>query len=316
MKIRTIPAAFAALLLICAMPAYAQVYNDFLSRQLSAYAEQPSVQIGTISAVEYSIEVQDMLIGSSAEIPTAQNAEKQIKNRGEAIQEILSIAECEALVERYYRMQAFDPQPALDSFERIRERLLMSFDEELFERYLEHAKLISVLYVYAGNRQCKKYDKLIQDEVLGFFTQVGKIAGTKTQTAALYVRYADYLYIKIGLPKYRFSITSALPVLYRKALMLDPDNIEATVKLACWHIFPTDVSTMNYNSYIELQENYIESLSVVDRFNAYLLYSTYYMRKYESDKGRAYLQKAAALFPDHVLLSHIYKNYRNGKFSL
>ena len=139
---------------------------------------------------------------------------------------------------------------------------------------------------------------------------------TKAQTAALYVRYADYLYTKIALPENTFKIVSALPVLYRKALMLDPDNTEAAVKLACWHIFPADVSTLNYNSFIEAQEEYLEMLSDADRFNAYVLYSSYYMKKYDSDKGRAYLQKAAALFPGHALLSHILENYRQGIFSL
>jgi len=40
------------------------------------------------------------------------------------------------------------------------------------------------------------------------------------------------------------------------------------------------------------------------------------MKKYESGKGSAYLQKAATLFPDHMLLSHVRKNYEKGVFSL
>ena len=268
--------------------------------------------------------------GFNAEIPAAQYAplpQEQTQMEMTAAvsyaqapaQGVLSIADCEALIEQYYQMQSFDPQPLLDSFDRIRESLSTSFETEQLDLYFEHAKLISMLYVYEGNRQCGKYDILIQHEAQGFLRQAGKLTGkhagcTKEQMSTLYMRYADYLYTKIGLPKNTFTIASALPVLYRKALMLAPGNIEAAVKLACWHIFPADVSTMNYNSYIESKEEYIEWLSAADRFNAYLLYSIYYMKKYESDKGRAYLQKAAALFPNCVLLSHIYENYRQGKF--
>lgn len=236
-----------------------------------------------------------------------------------AARPVFSAADCEALVEQYYRMQPVEPQPLLDSFDRVREALLAAFDAEQLDRYFAHAKLISMLYVYEGNRQCRKYDRIIEAEAPGFLKQAGTFTGTgitKAQTAALYVRYADYLYTKIALPENTFKIVSALPVLYRKALLLDPDNTEAAVKLACWHIFPADVSTLNYNSFIEAQEEYLEMLSDADRFNAYVLYSSYYMKKYDSDKGRAYLHKAAALFPGHALLSHILENYRQGIFSL
>ena len=266
------------------------------------------------------------------EIPAAQNAplpQEQTQTEMTAavsqaqapVQGILSIADCKALEEQYYRMQSFDPQPLLDSFDRIRESLNAAFEMEQLDLYFEHAKLISMLYVYEGNRQCGKYDTLIQGEAQDFLRQAEKLTGKhagfiRDQMSDLSMRYANYLYTKIGVPKNTFAIASAVPVLYRKALMLNPGNIEAAVKLACWHIFPADVTTGNYNSYIESQEEYLEELSAADRFNAYLLYSIYYMKKYESAKGRAYLQKAAALFPNHVLLLRVYENYRNGIFSL
>ena len=267
------------------------------------------------------------------EIPAAQNAplpQEQtqteipvaVSQAQAPVQNILSIADCKALEEQYYRMQSFDPQLLLDSFDRIREALNTSVEDvELLDLYFEHAKLISMLYVYEGNRQCGKYDTLIQGEAQDFLRQAEKLtrkhAGfTREQMSALFMRYANYLYTKIGVPKNTFAIASAVPVLYRKALMLNPGNTEAAVKLACWHIFPADVTTGNYNSYIESQEEYLEGLSAADRFNAYLLYSIYSMKKYESAKGRAYLQKAASLFPNHVLLLRVYENYRKGIFSL
>ena len=272
-------------------------------------------------------------VSAYTEIPAAQNAplpQEQtqtemtvaVSQAQVSIQGILSIADCKALEEQYYRMQPFDPQPLLDSFDRIREALNTSFeDAEQLNLYFEHAKLISMLYVYEGNRQCRKYDTLIQGEAQSFLKQAEKLTGkhagfTRYQMSDLAMRYANYLYTKIGVPKNTFAIASAVPVLYRKALMLNPGNTEAAVKLACWHIFPADVTTGNYNSYIESEEEYLEELSATDRFNAYLLYSIYYMKKYESTKGRAYLQKAASLFPNHVLLLRVYENYRKGIFSL
>lgn len=270
-----------------------------------AYTESPAAQNAPLPQEQTQTEM------------TAAVSQAQV-----SIQGMLSIADCKALEEQYYRMQAFDPQLLLDSFDRIREALTASFeDAEQLNLYFEHAKLISMLYVYEGNRQCGKYDTLIQGEAQGFLRQAEKLTGkhagfTREQMSALSMRYANYLYTKIGVPKNTFAIASAVPVVYRKALMLNPGNIEAAIKLACWHIFPADVTTGNYNSYIESQEEYIEELSTADRFNAYLLYSIYYMKKYESAKGRAYLQKAASLFPNHVLLLRVYENYRKGIFSL
>ena len=114
------------------------------------------------------------------EIPAAQNAplpQEQTQTEMTAavsqaqapVQGILSIADCKALEEQYYRMQSFDPQLLLDSFDRIREALNTSFeDAEQLNLYFEHAKLISMLYVYEGNRQCGKYDTLIQGEAQDF----------------------------------------------------------------------------------------------------------------------------------------------------
>ena len=184
------------------------------------------------------------------EIPAAQNTplpQEQTQTEMTAavsqaqvsIQGILSIADCKALEEQYYRMQSFDPQLLLDSFDRIREALNTSFEDAgLLDLYFEHAKLISMLYVYEGNRQCGKYDTLIQGEAQDFLRQAEKLtrkhAGfTREQMSALFMRYANYLYTKIGVPKNTFAIASAVPVLYRKALMLNPGNIEAAVKLAC-----------------------------------------------------------------------------------
>ncbi|MGP1454274.1 MAG: hypothetical protein ACTTJ7_00705 [Treponema sp.] len=235
--------------------------------------------------------------------------------------EPLSIDECEAQLEQYYRSTTIDRRRLFTSFEQAHAALSASdTDGEQLMRYLAYAKLISVLYLYGGDRQCKKYLAAIDEQVLTFFNQTvqhrKEAKLTNVQVSALYLRYADYLYTKLALQDQVNGIAAALPVLYRKALLLNPDNTEALVKLACWHIFPADKTTTNYNSFIESQEAYLEELNPADQCTAYMMYSMYYMKKYNSQKGREYLAKAAALFPNHIVLLYLYDNYKKGIFTL
>lgn len=230
---------------------------------------------------------------------------------------LLTAAECESLLAQYYRTSKLDSQRLFQSFESVQQRLHASFERpELFTLYLSYSKLIAVLYAYEGNRAAQRYEKTIGTEAPLLLKRAAQQKSVgKEQKAAWYVQYAAYLYVKLALPKSTSAIAAALPVLYRKALMLDPANTEAAIKLACWHIFSADETTSNYNSFIESKEESLEALAVTDRFTAYLLYSIYYMKRYDSEKGRAYLRKAAALFPDHPLLFHLYGNYKIGKYN-
>ena len=235
----------------------------------------------------------------------------------------LSIEACEAALAGYYRNNTIDRRRLFTSFEHVHAALSASdISGEQLMRYLEYAKLISVLYTHGGDRKCKKYLKHIDEQAPVFLQEVMQQGGTTekplttAQASALYLRYADFLYTKLVLQKQVNSIAASLPVLYRKALLLNPDNTEALVKLACWHIFPSDATTTRYNSFIESQEQYLDVLTLTDQFTAYTLYSMYYLKKYNSQKGREYLAKAAALFPNHGVLLRLYDNYKNGIFTL
>ncbi|MEL3905752.1 MAG: hypothetical protein P1P65_01795 [Treponema sp.] len=263
----------------------------------------------------------------------------------EVLQGLVSIEDCEIQLEQYYKTGEYGFRNLFAAFDSVRTELYTAFNAQeqnkeretiLLAHYLEYAKLISTVYNYGGDRQCKKYVKIIDEEAAEFLKKTAArrkpaprgihrpqhgstgAAGhiSRAELSALYLRYADYLYTKLVLPENVFTIAAALPVLYRKALLYDPGNTEAAVKLACWHIFPANETTALYNSFIELQETALDVLSPTDQFTAYLLYSIYYMKKYNSQKGRAYLQKAAGLFPGHVLLSHLYENYAKGMFAL
>ena len=129
----------------------------------------------------------------------------------------------------------------------------------------------------------------------------------------VYLKYADYLYTKLKLPETnRFSTKLALPVLYRMALLKDKTNKAAFVKLSCWQISSADETTSNFNSQIKATEKYIEELNEIDRFNAFIWYSIFYMKIYDTKKGWEYFYKAKNLFPNHQIVSLLYENYKKG----
>jgi len=132
--------------------------------------------------------------------------------------------------------------------------------------------------------------------------------------AKIYLKYADYLYLSLA--QGNAKAVHALPILYRKVLLLDKNNKEALVKLASWYIFPANEKTANINGFIEEAETYIDELEVVDLFNACLWYSIYYMKNYNVNKGFDYLQRANRIFPRHVYVAHLWNNYKNGIFRM
>ena len=129
----------------------------------------------------------------------------------------------------------------------------------------------------------------------------------------VYLKYADYLYTKLPLPETkRFNTILTLPVLYRMALLKDKTNKAAFVKLSCWHVSSADETTSNFNSQIKATEEYIEELNEVDKFNAFIWYSIFYMKIYDTKKGWEYFYKAKNLFPNHQIVSLLYENYKKG----
>jgi len=133
----------------------------------------------------------------------------------------------------------------------------------------------------------------------------------------VYLKYADYLYTKLPLPETkRFNTILTLPVLYRMALLKDKTNKAAFVKLSCWHVSSADETTSNFNSQIKATEKYIEELNEVDKFTAYIWYSIFYMKIYDTKKGWECFYKAKNIFPNHPIVSLLYENYKKGILNL
>lgn len=232
---------------------------------------------------------------------------------------VLSQEACEILYEAFYRTATMPVQQVKQSCRSLQQQLKAAVrknrrerdtaaEQHLLVSYLVHAKLLSDAYNYG----------VLPDSrfISGLDREVRYLLKKIPASSDIYLKYADYRYTKLVLPNEVFRTASSLPVLYRKALLFNPANREALVKLACWHIFAANEETANYNSFIEEQEAYLDCLAPVSRFNAAVLYSTYYMNTYNTEKGYAYFREAERLFPGHVLLSHLYENYQKGQFAL
>lgn len=210
---------------------------------------------------------------------------------------------------RSERIERFDPSVSRGSIRASKECSLdqASHVQDLWSLYLEHAYVISAIYDLGG---MKDYSSLIER----LKTKVELFMKAIKPNAKIYLKYADYLYLSLA--QGNAKAVHALPILYRKVLLLDKNNKEALVKLASWYIFPANEKTANINGFIEEAETYIDELEVVDLFNACLWYSIYYMKNYNVNKGFDYLQRANRIFPRHVYVAHLWNNYKNGIFRM
>ena len=210
---------------------------------------------------------------------------------------------------RFGRIERFDSGVSRGSIRASKECLLdqASHVQDLWSLYLEHAYVISAIYDLGG---MKDYSSLIER----LKTKVELFMKAIEPNAKIYLKYADYLYLSLA--QGNAKAVHALPILYRKVLLLDKNNKEALVKLASWYIFPANEKTANINGFIEEAENYIDELEEIDLFNACLWYSVYYMKNYNVNKGFDYLQRANRIFPRHVYVAHLWNNYKNGIFRM
>lgn len=237
---------------------------------------------------------------------------------------IFTLEECNSLLVNYYNENKIEPSDldiligGIKNLTASLDKLLLQNKEErdikvqneLFLLYLEYAEVFSTIYNYGGiNHQGKLVKKIDKDikRFLKFSDLIGEV----------YIKYADYIYTKLPLPETkRFNTILTLPVLYRMALLKDKGNKTAFVKLSCWHISAADETTSNFNSQIRETEEFIEDLENIDRFNAYIWYSIFYMKIYNTKKGWEYFYKAKSMFPDHGIVSTLYENYQKGNLGL
>jgi hypothetical protein len=183
----------------------------------------------------------------------------------------------------------------------------------------QYKKRIWLLYLYSGEIRSSLYSsvesRIFRQEIEIFDKKITSNIKTITKDPDLCLAYANYLYSKLSRETDNFGIVNDLPVLYRRILLADPDNYRAGIKLALWYIYASGNGTNNWNSYIRLQEPLLERLSEIERFNAYILYSMFYMKSYKTGTGWDYLDKAESLFPQNPSIDFIRYNYETGKLS-
>ena len=229
----------------------------------------------------------------------------------------LGMDECKGVLKGFYKDSSIDAKRVIDSAKKL-ETILFSFisnpineslktrdvDEEieLLTLYLMHANILIFAHDMGAIKDSKEIKQL--DANIAIFMQASK------QTVQTYLKYADYLFLKLAHGS-NLAI-HALPIIYRKVLLIDRDNVEARVKLAMWYITPSNENTSNFRGFIESAEKFIEELESVDRFNACLWYSIYYMKCYNERKGFEYLKQANMIFPHHIYIAHLWNNYKNG----
>ena len=227
--------------------------------------------------------------------------------------ECLDMDECKDILESFYKDSSMDAKRVINSSKKLETILFSSIgrgmnkrdvdaEAEILALYLMHANILTFAHDMGAIKDASVTKEL--DANIAIFMQAIK------QTVQTYLKYADYLFLK--LPHGSNLAIHALPIIYRKVLLIDRDNVEARVKLAMWYITPSNENTSNFRGFIESAEKFIEELESVDRFNACLWYSIYYMKCYNERKSFEYLKQANMIFPHHVYIAHLWNNYKNG----
>ncbi|MGP1438483.1 MAG: hypothetical protein ACTTKH_05365 [Treponema sp.] len=235
---------------------------------------------------------------------------------------VFSLEECKESLIKFYKSETIDDVALATSAEKLENIIFSSlknydiqkdkntqndFLEEAFLLYLEHTYVISSIYDIGGMNEYFELIKKLKHNAELFMNAI-------KPNAKIYLKYADLLYLSLA--QGNTKAIHALPIIYRKVLLLDKENTEALVKLSLWYISPANENTSNFNGLIEYAENFIEELEPIDLFNACLWYSIYYMKNYNEKKAFAYLQRANKIFPHHIYIAHLWNNYKNGIFKM
>lgn len=210
------------------------------------------------------------------------------------------------LLEKYYTAENIPKTEILDFYSKYKNIYMNNNSQENLIEYIKACTLLSTLY---SSGEIPEYQTEIESVDLNLQNEIKKYPFSSIELMA----YADYVYSEFSWKKDTTYNIFVLPNIYRRIINLDKSNDEALVKLALWYITASYYFTSNWNSFIAKQEAKIENLSNPDKFNGFLLYSMFYMKKYDVKKGMMYLNKARELYPENPLTFIIEQNYKNGK---
>lgn len=210
------------------------------------------------------------------------------------------------VLEKYYSAENTPKTEILDFYIECSNKYMQNNSKKNLIDYINACTLLSTLY---SSGEIPEY----KTEVESLSKKIEKELKKYPFTSEELMSYADYIYSEFSWKKDTTYNVLVLPNIYRKIINLNKSNEEALVKLALWYITASKYSTSNWNSFILKQEAKIKNLSNPDKFNGYLLYSMFYMKKYDIKTGIMYLNKAKELYPENPLTFIIEENYKKGK---
>lgn len=177
--------------------------------------------------------------------------------------------------------------------------------EDINEYILVHTVLSSVM-PFLGNTDYK--EKLETFEV----SMKETIAVTKDEV--ILNLYANYIYSKFLWSKNTTSIIEELQSIYVRNALYNK-NKKALLDMAVWYISAANSDTGVWTSFILEQEHLIEVLELtnVELYLAFISYSMFYMKTYNTGRAFEYLEKAKSIFANGILTAIIEENYKNGK---
>ena len=178
-------------------------------------------------------------------------------------------------------------------------------DSSMLANYIDACTLLS--YEYATG-ELSSYENLVEN----LEKELNSVIKKYRNDPDILLKYSDFLYSEFSWNKNNFHIIQRLPIIYRRICSISPGNKVAQLKLALWYANASNKKTGNWNSFIKAQEKNVSLLSGFDLYNAYILYSMFYLKSYDTQSGLAYLQKAKELYPNNALASLVEYNYSKG----
>ncbi len=179
--------------------------------------------------------------------------------------------------------------------------------ENPHEYLLSHTALSTVIPVVEGERNL--FVQKIRE-----FEKSFKPFISKSKDAELVHLYSNYLYSKFSWEEHTLGLIEELPIQYQKNAFFSKDR-RALLDMAVWYTSSAKSSTALWNAFVIQQEKLIEELALTDveKFNACINYSLFYMKNLNTKKGFEYLEKARAIFPNGIMVAMIESNYADGR---
>lgn len=136
---------------------------------------------------------------------------------------------------------------------------------------------------------------------------------SKEKRVELLLAFSDYLFSQITWNTKRVEVIMNLPIWYRKILLLEPHNMRAKLKLVSWFTYSTNYAYPRQIQWLKNHESYFSEMHSIDRFNAYMDYSMFYMQILETQKAYEFLSRAKEIFAANPYAQIIEDFYAKGK---